>query len=108
MELPAPQFMEAIIKVARSNPQDVPVHGRFIEWMVEKSVDGHVHRRMKEMAFETPFELHKFSSQDQISQRTVEQIFDASVVEATRQDRFWEGCAVSLFDEPKFSSQDQT
>ena len=43
VDLPVPQLME-IIEVTRSNPQDVPVHGRCSERMAEQSVDNHVHR----------------------------------------------------------------
>ena len=53
-------------------------------------------------------DVHKFSSQDRIAQRTVEQMFDASVVEVVPQQRIWERCAVPLFAEPKFSSRDHT
>ena len=107
VDLPAPQLME-IIEVTRSNPQDVPVHGRCLERMAEQSVDNHVHRRMKEIVPETPSEVHKFSSQDRISLRTVQQIFDASVVEVIRQVHISGRGAVSLFEEPKFSSRDKT
>ena len=58
----------------RSNSLDVPVQERLFEMMVEQSVHKHVRWSLKEIVLELPFDVRKFSSQDQISQRTVDQI----------------------------------
>ena len=107
VDLPAPQIMEEIIKVV-SNLQDVPVHGRFFlsGWWIQ-SVENHVRFSMKEIVPEMDFNVRKFSSQDRTPQRTVEQIFDASVVEVIASERICERYAVSFWEEPRFSSRDQ-
>ena len=42
---------EVIIEVVRSNPQDMPVQERFLERMVEESVDNHVRWSLKDELF---------------------------------------------------------
>ena len=51
----------------------MPEQERFVERMVEQSVDNHVHWSWKEFVLELPFEVCKFPHQDRISQRTVDE-----------------------------------